>query len=175
MVPITAGSSSIGVLVAVWGVAEADVASRVIDPLADFAQQVGIALLASRAQRDRATVLLLEDRERIARDMHDLVIQRLFATGLSLQVAGRLTEHPMVREGLANVVRHAQADSARVALSLRPTVQVQIEDDGVGIGAVTRRSGPANLRDQAVARSGRCDVTALVPRGTRISWSVPAP
>jgi signal transduction histidine kinase len=37
---------------------------------------------------------LLEDRERIARDLHDTVIQRLFATGLSLQGALRLAEEP---------------------------------------------------------------------------------
>jgi signal transduction histidine kinase len=50
-----------------------------------FASQVTLALELGRAQQDRGRLLLLEDRDRIARDLHDLVIQRLFATGLSLQ------------------------------------------------------------------------------------------
>ena len=73
-------------------------------PLSDFAQQAGLALDAARAQRDRARMALLEDRDRIARDMHDHVIQRLFATGLSLQSAARLAEHPTVRARLDDAV-----------------------------------------------------------------------
>ena len=38
-------------------------------------------------RRDQARVELLEERERIARDLHDMVIQRIFATGMSLQAA----------------------------------------------------------------------------------------
>jgi signal transduction histidine kinase len=40
---------------------------------------------------------VIEDRERIARDLHDTVIQRLFATGLSLQGASRLVDRPEAR------------------------------------------------------------------------------
>jgi GAF domain-containing protein len=52
---------------------------------ASFAAQAGIALelAASRAEAERLTVY--QDRDRIARDLHDLVIQRLYATGMSLQ------------------------------------------------------------------------------------------
>jgi signal transduction histidine kinase len=72
--------------------------------LTDFAQQAGLALLAGRAQRDRALVALLDDRDRIARDMHDHVIQRLFATGLSLQSAARLATHPLVQPRIEDAV-----------------------------------------------------------------------
>jgi signal transduction histidine kinase len=52
---------------------------------ASFAAQAGVALqlAASRAEAERLTVY--QDRDRIARDLHDLVIQRLYATGMSLQ------------------------------------------------------------------------------------------
>ena len=44
--------------------------------------------------------MLVTDRERIARDLHDLVIQRLFATGLHLQGARRKATHdPTSRRG----------------------------------------------------------------------------
>ncbi len=49
--------------------------------LTDCAQLAGLTLPAGRAARDRAQMAMLDDRDRIARDMHDHVIQRLFATG----------------------------------------------------------------------------------------------
>ncbi|MCB8957928.1 MAG: GAF domain-containing protein [Nocardioides sp.] len=53
-----------------------------------FAQQAALALHISAARRDLQRLALFEDRDRIARDLHDLVIQRLFAVGLGLQAAG---------------------------------------------------------------------------------------
>ncbi|MFF0268204.1 GAF domain-containing protein [Kribbella sp. NPDC004536] len=55
-----------------------------------FAGQATLALERAQAQRDRDLLAVLEDRDRIARDLHDLVIQRLFATGLQLQGMHRL-------------------------------------------------------------------------------------
>ncbi|HEV2450525.1 MAG TPA: histidine kinase [Streptosporangiaceae bacterium] len=52
---------------------------------ATFAAQAGIGLELAERRKDVQRLALLEDRERIARDLHDLVIQRLFATGMSLQ------------------------------------------------------------------------------------------
>ena len=51
-----------------------------------------------------AKVALLSERERIARDIHDMVIQRLFAAGMSLQAVVGLAEPPMVSERIENVV-----------------------------------------------------------------------
>jgi signal transduction histidine kinase len=53
--------------------------------LASFADQAGLAVDRAQAIEDRAELAVTSDRERIARDLHDLVIQRLFATGLQLQ------------------------------------------------------------------------------------------
>ena len=50
-----------------------------------FAEQAGLALDYVRSQAERRRLAVFEDRDRIARDLHDLVIQRLFATGLGLQ------------------------------------------------------------------------------------------
>lgn len=54
-----------------------------------FAAQAALALVLAEAQRDRERLAVYEDRDRIARDLHDLVIQRLFATGMTLQGAQR--------------------------------------------------------------------------------------
>jgi signal transduction histidine kinase len=53
--------------------------------LASFAGQAALALERARAQDEREQLVVIEDRERIARDLHDVVIQRLFATGMQLQ------------------------------------------------------------------------------------------
>ena len=50
-----------------------------------FAVQAGIALELADRRRDAERLSLYEDRDRIARDLHDLVIQRLYATGMSLE------------------------------------------------------------------------------------------
>ncbi|MGD9485518.1 GAF domain-containing protein [Streptomyces sp. TRM70308] len=54
-----------------------------------FASQAALALLLIDAQRDRERLAVYEDRDRIARDLHDLVIQRLFATGMLLESVRR--------------------------------------------------------------------------------------
>lgn len=58
-----------------------------LDMAAAFAGQVGLALHLATAQRRMRELDVLTDRDRIARDLHDHVIQRLFAVGLSLQGA----------------------------------------------------------------------------------------
>lgn len=64
--------------------------------LATFADQAGLSLDRARAIEDRAELAVTSDRERIARDLHDVVIQRLFATGLQLQGAGSMARTPEV-------------------------------------------------------------------------------
>ncbi len=51
----------------------------------DLGERISVALALARAREDQQRVLMLEDRGRIARDLHDHVIQDLFGTGLELQ------------------------------------------------------------------------------------------
>jgi signal transduction histidine kinase len=69
-----------------------------------FAAQAGVALelAARRAEAERLSVY--EDRDRIARDLHDLVIQRLYATGMSLEGMLPLVARPEVRDRIGNAV-----------------------------------------------------------------------
>ncbi|MFE6482257.1 GAF domain-containing protein [Streptomyces sp. NPDC057757] len=71
---------------------------------AQFAAQAALALMMAEAQRDRERLAVYEDRDRIARDLHDLVIQRLFATGMMLEGAQRRSVTPEVREGVGKAV-----------------------------------------------------------------------
>jgi signal transduction histidine kinase len=116
VVPISAGAGDLGHLLMMWESGSGDVAS--MSGLSAFSQQAGLGLIAARAQHDKAMVAMLEDRNRIARDMHDHVIQRLFATGLSLQAAERLAVHPVVRTRISEAV-----DSLDVAIKvIRSTI-----------------------------------------------------
>ena len=69
-----------------------------------IAAAAGIAIDNARLHARIADLAMFEDRERIARELHDTVIQRLFATGLSLQGTVRMSEKPEVIERLQQAV-----------------------------------------------------------------------
>ena len=75
-----------------------------VEMVGSFAAQAGVALELADARRDAEQVTVLQDRERIARDLHDLVIQRLYATGMSLQGAMPLINRPEVADRVSRAV-----------------------------------------------------------------------
>jgi signal transduction histidine kinase len=72
--------------------------------IASFAAQAAIALELAARRADAEQLTVLEDRDRIARDLHDLVIQRLYATGMSLQGTVPMTTRPEVADRIRNAV-----------------------------------------------------------------------
>jgi signal transduction histidine kinase len=78
-----------GVLVALWGQRPGP---WVTTDLSGFAAQAAVALELAERRREAERFAIVQDRDRIGRDLHDLVIQRLFATGMQLQSAVRLVE-----------------------------------------------------------------------------------
>ncbi|WP_415953121.1 GAF domain-containing protein [Streptomyces sp. KLOTTS4A1] len=79
------------------------------DELPAFAAQAALALELAERRRDAEQVSQLEDRDRIARDLHDLAIQRLFATGMTLQSARRFVEHPEATARLTRAIDELDA------------------------------------------------------------------
>ncbi|MFI0504069.1 GAF domain-containing protein [Streptomyces albogriseolus] len=75
-----------------------------IEPLRGFAAQAAVAMELAERRQDAEQIAVLEDRDRIARDLHDLAIQRLFATGMTLQSAGRFIEHKGASERVLRAV-----------------------------------------------------------------------
>ena len=102
-----------------------------------LAAAAGLAIENARLHEQTRTAGLLDERERIARDLHDDVIQRLFATGLSLQAAA-----------------HALHDPAAVA-----RIMGAVEDLNVSIRQIRstifelnqRRSSEVSLRGDIIA------------------------
>jgi signal transduction histidine kinase len=106
-----------------------------------FANQTTLALERAADRRDQSALAVLADRDRIARDLHDLVIQRLFATGLQLQGIHR---------------------------SVTPEVQDRIGRAVTDIDTTIRdlRASIFELQHQPGRRSLRADVRALVDEYT---------
>ncbi|CAN5160480.1 GAF domain-containing sensor histidine kinase [soil metagenome] len=217
---------------------------------ARFGRDLAVAFELSRARSDQQKLDLVDDRYRIARDLHDHVIQNLFGVGLALQrihsglpdgdATRRLSQQidevdatirqirrtifeltssssptdireavgdlarsslggsalglefrfdgpdvelaqplvadvlAVVREGLSNVLRHAEATRVTVTVAVSPQrISIVISDNGVGGSHERTGRGLTNLDERARARGGSFALSAGSPRGTRLEWTAP--
>ncbi|WP_394768941.1 GAF domain-containing protein [Lacisediminihabitans sp.] len=93
--PLMVGSQAEGALIVARLHDSMSFSPADLEMAADFAGQASVAMELAKARATRQRMLLLEDRGRIARDLHDHVIQQLFATGLELQsLAGAIAPSP---------------------------------------------------------------------------------
>jgi len=89
--PLGAPGNVRGILTAGRRPGSMPMAPAAVEMLITFAAQAGVGLELAAHRRDIERLAVFEDRDRIARDLHDLVIQRLYATGMSLEgVSARL-------------------------------------------------------------------------------------
>ena len=105
IVPLRSARGVEGVLALAW-TPDRVPEFHAIDPdlPARFAEQAALAIQVARAHTDQQRLAVYEDRDRIGRDLHDLVIQRLFAIGLGLQSASRLSDRPELSDRLSTAV-----------------------------------------------------------------------
>jgi signal transduction histidine kinase len=94
LVPLGSPGNVRGVLTAGRHQGSMPLSPPAVEMLATFAAQAGIGLELAEHRQDTQRLALFEDRDRIARDLHDFVIQRLFATGMSLQGSSALIANP---------------------------------------------------------------------------------
>ena len=113
-VPLIAGGQARGVLVAVRDAAAARFTAADLEMVADFAGQATLAMELADARADRQRFLLLEDRSRIARDLHDHVIQQLFASGLELQSVAAAVPAGKSADRVARVVNQLDGAIAQI-------------------------------------------------------------
>lgn len=249
VLPLRAADTVAGVLVALRSADEQPFSDKQLDMMAAFADQAALAWRLATAQRQMREVEILTDRDRIARDLHDHVIQRLFAVGLTLQGAAPRARVPAIRESIyssiddlqeiiqeirsaifdlhagpsratglrhrldkvidqlaipalhttvqytgplsvvdtvlanhaeavlreavSNAVRHANATSLAINVSVEDDVRVEVVDDGVGISGDITESGLRNLRQRADDAGGEFTVENMPTGGTLLRWSAP--
>ena len=251
VLPLRATGAVAGVLVALRPAGAPPFSSDQLDMMSAFADQAALAWQLASAQRQMRELSILTDRDRIARDLHDHVIQRLFAVGLALQgtiprarspevqqrltgcvddlqdviqeirtaifdlhgassgvtrlrqrldeavaqfatsevrttvqyvgplsvVDAALADHAeaVVREAVSNAVRHADATSLAVTVTVADDLCIEVVDDGRGIPDDVTGSGLTNLHQRAADASGTFTVEALPGRGTKLRWCAPLP
>ncbi|WP_245744412.1 GAF domain-containing sensor histidine kinase [Lentzea fradiae] len=103
-VPLRSGTIVTGALVVLRRTGGSRFLPDQVPVLASFADQAAVALEFAEQQRSQRLLDVLEDRDRIARDLHDHVIQRLFVTGLTLQATLRRITEPEVAARLRTAV-----------------------------------------------------------------------
>jgi signal transduction histidine kinase len=252
VVPLGAPGNVRGILTAGRRPGSMPLVPAAVEMLVSFAAQAGVGLELAEHRRDAERFAVFEDRDRIARDLHDLVIQRLYATGMSLEgVSARLGdsdnrrrissavdaldetikeirsaifslhsrpaeaqpglrarilevvdeasatlgfapalrmsgsldgevpadigEHllSVLREALSNAARHARADKVDVTVDAGQDLVLQVRDNGIGMKAVRRRSGLANLAERAGLLGGTLRAGSADGGGTELEWRVP--
>lgn len=98
-----------------------------------FAGQAAVALEHGRFRKELERLAILEDRERIAQELHDGVVQSLFSVGMSLQAADATADNPeAVRERVAGAVEgidRAIRDLRNYIFALRPGTEADRQLD----------------------------------------------
>ncbi|MGW1201310.1 GAF domain-containing protein [Streptomyces cyaneofuscatus] len=109
-----------------------------------FASQAALALVMADAQADRERLAVYEDRDRIARDLHDLVVQRLFATEMMLESTRRraATEED-ASELLGRAVDELDSTIQEVRTAIFALQQPPAEAPSTFRGRVLRETGGA--------------------------------
>ena len=104
VLPLVSPDEVMGVLIVLWS-DPTRISRELVDQAQAFASQAAVTLVLARARREHERLAVYEDRDRIARDLHDLVIQRLFATGMLLQGVSRIDDVPdQARERVSRAV-----------------------------------------------------------------------
>ncbi|WP_194828408.1 GAF domain-containing sensor histidine kinase [Nocardia sp. XZ_19_231] len=161
ILPLRADHAVTGILATVRpaGAQPLDAAEQTM--MAAFSEQAALALQLARTQRRMRELDVLSDRDRIARDLHDHVIQRLFAVGLSLQstaqrsrapeITTRLTETIQDVQAIVQDIRHSIFDlhssTAADAPTLRKRLHAVIADmvGDSGLRTTVRLAGPVSV------------------------------
>jgi signal transduction histidine kinase len=155
--PLAGSDTLLGVLIVAQGSGQSPSSDDDAGLLSIFAGQAALALERARAQEERELLVVLEDRERIARDLHDVVIQRLFATGMQLQAAVPHTLRPEAARRITAAVDDLDAtirDIRRSIFELRApvgaTLRTELRDavdaasDTLGFRPTLDVSGPVD-------------------------------
>jgi PAS domain S-box-containing protein len=130
--PLLASNSVEGVLVVARSANAEPFSDRDVATAVALANEAAVTLVLDRGRRDRRRMLIVEDRERIARDLHDLVIQRLFASGMLLQAS--LDSPERLRERASDAV----TDLDETITVIRQTIFHLTQTDASVAGEIER-------------------------------------
>lgn len=118
VLPLRAADTVAGVVVVLREVKSTPFTEEQLDMMAAFTDQAALAWQLATTQRRMRELDVLTDRDRIARDLHDHVIQRLFAVGLALQGTVPRARDPEVQQRLSSAVDDLQATIQEIRVAI---------------------------------------------------------
>ena len=117
-VPLGSADEALGTLIVGRRSDRVGFADDVLRLVESFAAQATVAIRLGNSAADRELVAVLGDRDRIARDLHDLVIQRLFATGMALEGAVRGITPPEAADRIRRAIDDLDATIREIRTSI---------------------------------------------------------
>lgn len=192
VLPLRTTDTVVGVVIALRSEGAPPFSADQLDMMAAFVDQAALAWQLGISQQQMRELDILTDRDRIARDLHDHVIQRLFAVGLSLQGTVHRARSPEVKERLAQTIDdlqeviqdirtaifdlHARSTGASrlrqrledvVGHTVPPELQTRLQFSGSlsGVGATIADHSEAVVREavsNAVRHAGATELTVQV-------------
>jgi two-component system, NarL family, sensor histidine kinase DevS len=181
ILPLRSAGTVAGVVVVLRAQNSIPFTDEQLDMMAAFADQAALARQLAGSQRRMRELDILTDRDRIARDLHDHVVQRLFAVGLALQGTIPRTQYPEVRERLSQAVDDLQDVVQEIRMTifdlqgapagatrLRQRVyDVMAQFAGSGVRTTVKFSGPLSVVDPMLADHAEAVVREAVGNAVR--------
>ena len=182
--PLGAGKSLAGVLVAARAPGAAAFDEHALKLVATFADHAALALRDAENEWAKRELRVLADRDRIARDMHDQVLQRLYGVGMAMQstqqriqapkVAARITDHMNQLQQIIIDIRSAIYDLSPDPAGVAPlrarlhTVITELTADAP-LSTTVRMSGQLDRVPPQVARHAEAVLREAVSNVVRHS------
>lgn len=142
-------------------------AGRILSNLRELAQGIHPSVLA-----DGGLVEAIEERcGRIPLDVAVTTTPGLRGQRFADDIEG--AAYFFVCEGLANVLKHANASRVEIGVALKDKLHIEVEDDGIGIDDRRAGSGLNGLHDRITALGGSMQILRRSGGGTHLSASLP--
>ncbi len=181
IIPLRTTETVAGVVITAKRLGAPPFTDEQLDLMATFADQTALAWQLATTQRQMREMDILSDRDRIARDLHDHVIQRLFAIGLGMQGTIARIRSPEIQHRLSATVDDLQGviQEIRTAIfdlhgnAAGPTRLRQRLDEaiaqfaGVGVRINSQFSGPLSVIEPSLADHAEAVVREAVSNAVR--------
>ncbi|WP_336086792.1 sensor histidine kinase [Nocardia sp. SSK8] len=185
VLPLCTPDATLGVLVTIRPPGFAPYSDEMMELTAAFCDQAALAVRLADAQRRMRELDIVADRDRIARDLHDHVIQRLFAIGLTVQATLPKAVVPEVRQRLSTVIMdlqevvqeirtsifdlHASGPEHSASLQQRLEMAIRRQTADIALRATIQVSGPLSVLDPQLADHAEAVVREAVSNAVRHS------
>ncbi|CAM4238166.1 Redox sensor histidine kinase response regulator DevS [Mycobacterium basiliense] len=181
LLPLRSADAVAGIVVLVHHDSPGSASDEQLEMMAAFADQAALALQLAASQRRMRELDVVSERDRIARDLHDHVIQRLFAIGLALQGTVPRTREAQVQRRLSEAIDDLQGVIQEIRTTifdlhgasggstrLRQRIDAAVAQfSGSGLRTSVQFIGPLSVVDNTLAEHAEAVVREAVSNAVR--------